>query len=138
MGYSADIMYDFAMKDLRMVFPEYEGWKGQEASSDDLNEKIFSFSRRSQGIQENGMAMVVFDQAISQPEIDSFIAMCAKIPHCTKRLLLVPRLSIVGASPGTVQVKEMSAFGYEDGNLVWLTKKKNAGVPSDTATATSG
>jgi len=130
MGYSEDIMYDFAMKDLRTVFPEYEGWKGKETPAGELNEKIYTFSRRSRGRPENAMVMVLFNRIGDTIDIDSFFTACEKTPDCTRKLILVPGFSHLQVPPGTIEVKEMTTFGYQDGNLIWLTKKKNAFIPS--------
>jgi hypothetical protein len=130
MGYSEDIMYDFAMKDLKTIFPEYEGWKGKETSSTKVSEKIFTFSRRLQGRPEQAMIMISFNRDSDETDINSFINLCEKTPNCTRKLLLVPGFSDLPARPGIMEVKEMNAFGYHEGKLVWLTKKKNAVSPS--------
>ena len=70
MGYSDDIMYDMAMKDIKTVFPEYDGWQRQQLVTGNKNEKVYSFSRRLQGNVECGIAWVSFS-----PEIASEIAL---------------------------------------------------------------
>jgi hypothetical protein len=40
--------------------------------------------------------------------------------------LLVPQAADVSAVPKEIQVISMNAFGFVEGKLIWLTKKKNA------------
>jgi hypothetical protein len=40
--------------------------------------------------------------------------------------MLVPKNADVTSVPQDIGVITMSSFGYDDGKLVWLTKKKNA------------
>ena len=126
MGFSEDIMYDMAMKDIMTVFPEFDGWQRMQVPAGKNNEKVFSFSRRLRGKLEKGIAWVSFSPEIT-PEISSgFSDIDKKIPNCSKKLLLVPRSTLVHSLSPEITVKEMKVFGYEDGQLVWLTKKKNS------------
>ena len=40
--------------------------------------------------------------------------------------MLVPQTSDVSCVPDGIRILTMKAFGFSDGELVWLTKKKNA------------
>jgi len=126
MGYSEDVMFDMAMKDVRAVFPEYDGWQRQQFPTGKKNEKVFSFSRRLQGKVEKGIALVSFSPDITPEILSGFSGIDEKIPKCTKKILLIPRSTLVPLLSPEIEIKEMKAFGYQDGRLVWLTKKKNA------------
>ena len=83
MGYSDDIMYDMAMKDIRTVFPEYDGWQRQQLVTGNKNEKVYSFSRRLQGNVECGIAWVSFSPEITSEIASGFSDIGEKIPKCT-------------------------------------------------------
>jgi len=126
MGFSQDIMYDMAMKDIRTVFPEYDGWQKREVLKGKTNERGFSFSRRIQGKVESGIAWVSFSPGVA-PEISAgFSEENEKIPGWTRKILLVPRSTHVPALSPDIRIMEMKSFGFDgDGKLAWLTKKKN-------------
>jgi hypothetical protein len=126
MGYSEDIMNDMAMKDLRTMFAVSDGWQRQQVSGRPGGEKVYSFSRRIQGRSENGVAWVSFSPG-TNPDISAgFSDIAGKVPNCTRKVLLVPRSAAVPSLTPEIEVKEMKAFGLEEGRLVWLTKRKNA------------
>jgi hypothetical protein len=126
MGYSEDIMNDMAMKDLTTMFAVSDGWQRKQISGRTGSEIVYSFSRRNQGKAENGVAWVSFSPDINPDVSAGFSDIAEKIPNCTRKVLLVPRSAVVPALAPEIEVKEMKAFGLEDGRLVWLTKRKNA------------
>jgi len=125
MGYSEDIMQRFVMKDLRMKFPESEGWQESRIASEVQNREMYIFSRRNRGQSEKAVAMVSFDQKIAPAALDDLVKKCDSTPQCTKRIMLVPQSTSLKVVPPDVQVLTMSAFGFEAGKLTWLTKKRN-------------
>jgi hypothetical protein len=69
---------------------------------------------------------VSFDE---EPSVTSLAAMAAG--HTGRnalkaQYLLVPKAADVTAVPKGIQIISMNAFGFVEGELVWLTKKKNA------------
>lgn len=126
MGFSQDIMYDMAMKDIMAVFPEHEGWQRKQVLKGKTNERGFSFSRRIQGRVESGIAWVSFSRGLT-PEISAgFFEENEKVPGRMQKVLLVPRSTQVPALSPDIRVMEMKSFGFDgDGQLVWLTRKKN-------------
>ena len=127
MGYSHDIMYDMAMKDIRTAFPEHEGWKRMHTLAGKKNDRAFSFSRRIQGKVEKGIAWVSFSKEISS-ELSAGLADEKDTPSgWNRKILLIPRSTTVTSFPQDIRIMEMKSFGFDsDGQLVWLTKKKNA------------
>ena len=126
MGYSEDIMNDMAMKDLTTMFAVRDGWQRKQISGRTGSEKVYSFSRRNKGKAENGVAWVSFSPDINPDISAGFSDIVGKVPNCTRKVLLVPRSATVPSLAPGIEVKEMKAFGLEDGRLVWLTKRKNA------------
>jgi hypothetical protein len=127
MGFSEDVMYDMAMKDIRTVFPEYDGWQRRNILKGKATERGFSFSRRIQGKVEKGIAWVSFSPRVT-PEISAgFSDKDEKVTLHTQKVLLVPRSALVPPLTPGIRIKEMKSFGFDgDGRLVWLTRKKNA------------
>jgi hypothetical protein len=127
MGFSQDIIYDMAMKDIRAAFPEYEGWQSRQIVKGKTNERGFLFSRRIQGNVESGIVWVSFSRGVTPEISEGFSEEDKKVPRRTRKVLLVPRSAVVPALPQEIRIMEMKSFGYDgDGKLVWLTKKKNA------------
>jgi hypothetical protein len=125
MGYSEDIMHNFALRDLRTVFPVSEGWQNSQVTPVTLNSAIYEFSRRNQGMTEKAVAAVSFDPKITPKMMDNLDKACASVLHCKKQILLVPQSASLQAVPQDVKVLTMSSFGFEGGRLAWLTKKRN-------------
>ena len=125
MGYSEDIMHNFAMRDLRNVFPVSEGWQNNRVSPVSPNSAIYEFSRRNKGATERAVAAVSLDSKITPSAMDTLSKACASVVPCNKRILLVPQATGMQAVPSDITVLTMSSFGFEEGRLAWLTKKKN-------------
>src|SRR5271157_5882681 len=117
MGYSEDVMYDMAMKDLRTMFPEYDGWQGRlldAGSKSETSEKFFSFSRRYQGKAEHAIVLVSFSAEIRSDISSGFSdIITTKISDSAKKILLIPRAAVVPPLSPEIGIKEMKAFGQE-------------------------
>jgi molybdopterin/thiamine biosynthesis adenylyltransferase len=124
MGFSEDIMHNFAMRDLRTVFPVSEGWQNSQITPVTPNSAKYTFSRRVRGTSENAIAIVSLDPKLTPAIADNLAKSCAAISHCTKQILLVPQSTNLQAVPSDFQVLTMSTFGFESGKLTWLTKKR--------------
>ena len=125
MGYSEDIMHNFALRDLRTVFPASEGWQNSQVTPVTSNSAIYEFSRRNKGATEKAVAVVSFDPKITPAMMENLYKACAFVLHCKKQILLVPQSTSMQAAPADVNVLTMSSFGFEGGRLAWLTKKRN-------------
>jgi len=124
MGYSEDIMHNFALRDLRNVFPVSEGWQRDQVTSVTPNSAIYEFSRRNKGTTEKAVAVVSFDPKITPTMVDNLFKTSASLVHDAKQILLVPQQTSPQAVPPDVRVIMMSSFGLEGGKLAWLTKKR--------------
>lgn len=128
MGYCEDIMRRFVMKDLRMKFPESEGWQDSRVTSEARNGEMYVFSRRNRGQPERAVAMISFDQKIAPAALDELVKKCNSTPQCKAGIMLVPQSASFKAAPPDIQVLTMNAFGFEAGKLTWLTKKRNVKI----------
>ena len=126
MGSAHDIMQTFASKDLHAQFPDYEGWVWSVLPTAGSRGILYRVSRYYHGQPQEAFLTVSFEP---QPLGESVLALSSVKPEygCkTSRCLLVPKGTDVSGIPTGIRILSMSSFGYVDGSLVWLTKKKNA------------
>lgn len=126
MGSAQDIMQTFADKEIRAHFSSYDGWECKKAPSPATHETVFLLSREVRGRTETVALAVSFDE---EPSTTALLAVSAgyKGRHALKaQYLLVPKDADISAVPKEVRVLSMNAYGFVDGNLLWLTKKKGA------------
>jgi hypothetical protein len=126
MGSSKDVMELFAERDIRQFFSEYDGWNIAPAAGSPLPGRFYQVSRGKWGGDEFAFIAVSFD-LVPKEEIFSALDMLpdGKGSH-TKKYLLAPQAADTSAVPPHIRILLMNAFAFAEGNLVWLTKKKNA------------
>jgi hypothetical protein len=126
MGSAQDIMQTFANKEIRAQFRDHDGWECKQVPSPGTRDAVFFLSRDVRGKKETVALAVSFDE---EPSVTTLAAVSAghKGRNALKaQYLLVPKAADVSAVPKEIQVLSMNAFGFVEGKLVWLTKKKNA------------
>jgi microcompartment protein CcmK/EutM len=82
-------------------------------------------SREVRGRKETVALAVSYDEEPSTLSLETVAATINK-KTLKGKYLLVPQAADVSAAPKEIKVISMNSFGFVDGNLVWLTKKKNA------------
>jgi len=124
MGSQKDVMELFAERDLRQLFPGNEGWNIEPVHQ---NGKSYYRVLRNKWVgDEVALVAVSFDPA---PQDDLFAAFDNQPDGWstrTKKYLLTPQATNTSAVPPHVKILLMQAFAFAGGELVWLTKKKNA------------
>jgi hypothetical protein len=126
MGSAQDIMQTFAYKEIHAQFRDHDGWVCQQVPSPGTRDTVFFISRDVRGKKETVALAVSFDE---EPSVTALAAVSAghKGRNALKaQYLLVPKAADVSSVPKEIQVLSMNAFGFVEGKLVWLTKKKNA------------
>jgi len=126
MGSAQDIMKTFVSKDFHRKFPALEGWKLETAGKKNLDITVYRASRYHRGQQQQAILAVSFDPQPSTGCIRRLSSVNPDSRYKTGRYLLVPRGADVSTVPPGIDVINMKAFGFSNGKLVWLTKKKNA------------
>ena len=124
MGSAQDIMQTFADKEIRAHFSSHDGWTRQQVPSPSSRNPVFLISRDIRGRKETVALAVSFDD---EPSVTSLAAVSAgyKGRNALKgQYLLVPRDANVSEVPKNIRVLSMNAFGFIEGQLIWLTKKK--------------
>lgn len=126
MGSAQDIMQTFADKEIRAHFSSFDGWVCQKAQSPATRDTVFLITRNVRGKKETVGVELSFDE---DPSATALLAVSAgyKGRQALKGLyLLTPQAADVSNVPDGIKVLSMNAFGFVDGRLIWLTKKKGA------------
>lgn len=124
MGSAQDIMQTFASREIRVHFSPFDGWECQKAPSPATRDSVFLLTRDVRGKRETIALAVSFDE---EPSAIALAGIAAEHTgrHALKgQYLLVPKDANVSSVPGHIRILPMSAFGFSDGELIWLTKKK--------------
>ena len=124
MGSSTDIMHDFALKEIRGIFSSYDGWKYNSLASN--NGDLYRISRHYRAQNQNIYLGVSFDAAPSQECLTNLLASGETDRFNKGVCLVVPSGADVSDVPGSVRIFFLTSFGFVNGELRWLTKKKNA------------
>lgn len=124
MGSAQDIIQTFANREIRAHFSPFEGWECQRTPFPATRDTVFLLTRDIRGKKETVALAVSFDE---EPSVTALagIAVGHTGRHAIKgQYLLVPKDANVSAVPGHIRILPMSTFGFSDGELIWLTKKK--------------
>ncbi len=124
MGSAYDIMQTFAYKDLHTQFSDYDGWNWTIIPATHNGNVIYRVSRYYHSQKQEAILTVSFEP---QPSAGSVTALTSASTNShTGCYLLVPQGTDVSSIPAGISILIMTAFGFSDGKLVWLSKKKNA------------
>jgi hypothetical protein len=137
MGSEKDVMELFAERDIRRMLPEYEGWGIEKVQQSPCPGCFYRISRSRWVGTEVAFIAVSLDQVPKDEVISALDALPDGRGSLTKKYLLTPQATDTSGIPPHVRVLLMTAFAFTEGNLVWLTKKKNArrAVPPEQAVA---
>jgi hypothetical protein len=126
MGSQKDVMTTFAERDLRQQFSEFNGWNIAPINGMKSSVSLFRASRNRLYHDEIAFIAVSFDPIPEDGCITALDALPSSRGSRVKKFLLTPQATDTSFVPPHVQVLLMKAFAFVDGDLVWLTKKKNA------------
>jgi hypothetical protein len=119
-------MTTFASKEIHGQFPPFEGWNIESPHADTWGNLIFRVTRRDRGQLQSAIVAVSYDQKPSERCIAGLVSAQSENRKRISRYMLVPQTSDVSCVPEGIRILTMKAFGFSDGELVWLTKKKHA------------
>jgi len=125
MGSVHDVMQTFAFRAIRTHFRENEGWECRQVLSPVTGNMTCIISREVWGRKEIVTLAVSYDEKPSMLPLE-VLAATVKGKDLKGQYLVVPKAANVSAIPEQVHVLFMEAFGFVDGKLVWLTRKKNS------------
>ncbi len=124
MGSAQDIMQTFANREIRAHFSPFDGWECQKTPSPATRDTVFILTRDFRGKTETVALAVSFDEEPSVTALEGIAAGHTGRHALKGQYLLVPKDANISAVPRHIRVLSMSAFGFSDGELIWLTKKK--------------
>ena len=125
MGSAHDIMQTFAYKEIRAHFRDYDGWGCRQVQLPIVHDMTCILSRDVRGRKEVVALAVSYDEEPSMLPLET-LAASLKGKDLKGQYLVVPKAANVSAIPQSAKVHFMESFGFMDGKLVWLTRKKNA------------
>jgi hypothetical protein len=125
MGAISDSMHSFEMRDLNHLLPAQEGWEKKEQTSSGYG-TLYRYFRTVWNNSEHALVMVSYKAVLPADAISTASWKNENGGRNSRYFVLVPQGTDVSAVQPPVQVHFMSGFGFRDGKLVWLTKKKNA------------
>lgn len=126
MGSARDVMELFAERDIRWLFSGYNGWKVKPVSGLPSTGRFYRVSRGKWVGEEVAFIAVSFDPVPRQEAVSALDALTHGQGSRTKKYLLTPQATDTSGIPSHIRILPMNAFAFADGELVWLTKKKNA------------
>lgn len=126
MGSSKNVLELFAERDIRQLFSEYDGWKAVPVAGQNAAGCFYQLTRGRWTGVETAYLGVSFDSVPKKECLAALDSLPDGGGSKTKKFLLTPQATDTSAVPPHIRVLLMSAFAFSDGNLVWLTKKKNA------------
>jgi len=126
MGSPKDVMELFAERDIRQMLPEYDGWTIERVQGSQVPGCFYRISRSKWVGTEIGFIAVSLDLEPKEELISALDSLPDGRGSRTKKYLLTPQATDTSGIPPHIHVLLMTAFAFADGNLVWLTKKKNA------------
>lgn len=126
MGSLKDVMSTFAERDIHQQFSEFDGWTIAPINGVNSSVSLFRASRNRRYHEDVAFIAVSFDQVPGNECITALDALPSSRGSRVKTFLLTPQATDTSFVPPHVQVLLMKIFAFVDGELVWLTKKKNA------------
>ncbi len=127
MGSSKNVMDLFAERDIRQLFSEYDGWRVTSVSVPRAVGHFYRISRTKWPGEESAFIAVSFDPVPQDETIRTLDLLPDGHGSRTKKYLLTPQAADTTIVPPHIRILLMNAFAFTEGNLVWLTKKKNVG-----------
>ena len=126
MGSTRDVMELFAERDIRWLFSECNGWKVAPANGSLPAGRLYRATRGKWVGDEVAFIAVSFDPVPRWESVSAPDALPDGQGSQTKKYLLTPQATDTSGIPSHIRILPMNAFAFAEGELVWLTRKKNA------------
>ena len=110
---------------MSQAFPLSDGWKRNPLINPGANGSTHVFQRDLWVGSESATVIVRYEPVVN---VQTVTAIRTQYNHNSVKnriFLMVPKNADVTSVPRDIGVITMSSFGYDEENLVWLTKKKN-------------
>jgi hypothetical protein len=125
MGSPKDVLVVTAERDIRHLFSEYDGWKVALIQGS-REGHFYRISRGRWSEDEIAFVAISFDPVPKEESISALDTLPDGHGSRTKKYLLTPQATDTSGIPPHIRILLMNAYAFDHGELVWLTKKKNA------------
>jgi hypothetical protein len=125
MGSAHDIMETFACRDIHARFSSFDGWECTPVPSQNAD-SAYRITRNYRGQRQNIYLVVSLDPVPSPACIHRLESLGRDDRARKGACLLVPQGTDISGVPSAIKVLPMTAFGFVDDELTWLTRKKGA------------
>ncbi|MFA4861883.1 hypothetical protein [Methanoregula sp.] len=126
MGSAKDVMELFAERDIRRIFSTSDGWSIMPVGAPSSTGYFYRVSRSKWAGEELAFIAVSFEKSPGEDVINALDLLPKSQGFRTKKYLLTPQAADTSAVPPHVKLLLMNAFTFDGGQVIWLTKKKNA------------
>lgn len=134
MGFSSDIMHDFAAKEITSIYSSFDGWKCTPRATGTGYDTMMVLKRRANGHRECVKVLITFSPSVPSP-LPADLTQADSTGDGTltrfRYAVMVPANADVSSVPAGVPVYTMRSFAIEGKNLVWVKKpvRKDDPVP---------
>jgi hypothetical protein len=125
MGFSSDIMHDFAAKEIRNIYSSYDGWNCTPQEIGSGYDRLMVLERRNGGHRECTKIFVTFDRSVpARLPADLTKADCASdgTPIRFDYAIMVPGNADITSVPEGVKIYTMRSFAFAGKELTWVKK----------------
>ncbi len=122
MGSQTDIVYSYAERSLRKVYPTNEGWAIQRQSVVGNSAPDFQISRKYRGVSESIIAAVIMNTRVGAEDLSIFSSDVLALKGAgkmAKKLVIIPEGADVSSIPDEFDVIELKGFACKDDKIVW-------------------
>ncbi|MDD1694907.1 MAG: hypothetical protein LUQ71_09305 [Methanoregula sp.] len=134
MGFSSDIMHDFAAKEIRNIYSSYDGWKTTNRQLGNGYDTIVVLERRNGGHRDCVKVLVSFNRSLPSPLPEELTTTERSSDGTVTRseyAVMVPANADTSSVPPGVKIYPMRSFVFEGKELTWVKKpvRKNEIAP---------
>jgi hypothetical protein len=119
MGSQTDIVYSYAERSLRKVYPTAEGWSIQRQTVSGNSVPDFQISRKFWGVSESVLAAVIMNTQIGAEDLGIFSSDAPGAGKTAKKLVIIPEGADISSLPDEFNVMELKGFACKDDKIVW-------------------
>ena len=131
MGFSTDVMHDFAIKEVKRLYQPSLGWKVEPIAPAPGNDLAFNLTKGGRGRVERVRIVVTYERKPTQAAIQTLHPPTAPgVQDNAQKVIIVPEGAVVSGVPEDVKVVYMKSFAFRGKELVWIKKEKEKEAPA--------
>ena len=122
MGSQTDIVYSYAERSLRKMYPTTDGWSIQRQAVGGNSVPDFQISRKIRGASESVIAAIIMETRIGADELSIFSSDTLAsngAGKISRKLVIIPEGADVSSIPDDFDVIELKGFACKDDKIVW-------------------